>query len=373
MLALTACGGGDEASPTPTTPDTTAPVQVANPAAVYCEQQGGTVFGPEPMCGLPDGTTVDAWEFYRADSTGQPLPTTPPTAPTTSAPPPDPDTALAQLRESLGDVLAEPAVSDGPCGRYAVLMRPQQVTLHRWNVSKWVDVTDMLGGEGSGTIPVDVTAVELTGDGTADFVARFDSPEPNGSPYGAILVADEDGSPEGCTWGWASFFSQEVDPGTDPALAESPYTQTLDDLRWEDGVLRATYQRYRNPSDQAVATYNPGRSMFLVTWPQTTSTPAPPPPPPPRQDDGPVCPNYEYREYAPFEICTEGPGIVVLQRALVYFGYHDGSVDGYFGPGTEAAVRRAQAAYGVPQNGIVEGGWYYDLIETYNLMVSGDG
>lgn len=189
-LALAACGGGGDASPTPTTPETTAPVQVANPAAVYCEQQGGTVFGPEPMCGLPDGTAVDAWEFYRAGSTGQPLPTTPPTAPPTSAPAPDPGTALTQLRESLGDVVPEPAVSDGPCGRFAVLMRPQEVTLHRWNVSKWVDVTEALDGTGRGVAPIDVTAVELTGDGTTDFVARFESAEPDGSPFGAILVAN---------------------------------------------------------------------------------------------------------------------------------------------------------------------------------------
>jgi putative hemolysin len=40
--------------------------QVPNPAAVYCEEEGGTVSGDEPRCTLPDGTTVDAWEHYRA-------------------------------------------------------------------------------------------------------------------------------------------------------------------------------------------------------------------------------------------------------------------------------------------------------------------
>jgi putative hemolysin len=45
---------------------------LANPAAVFCEEQGGTVSGPEPMCELPDGTVVDAWEYYReqSDNTG---------------------------------------------------------------------------------------------------------------------------------------------------------------------------------------------------------------------------------------------------------------------------------------------------------------
>lgn len=46
-----------------------------NPAAVYCEQQGGTVSivkdaeGNETgMCKLADGTEVDEWEYYRANN-----------------------------------------------------------------------------------------------------------------------------------------------------------------------------------------------------------------------------------------------------------------------------------------------------------------
>lgn len=52
-LTIVGCGDGEEESELP------------NPAAVYCEDQGGTVSGPEPMCTLPDGTVVDAWEYYR--------------------------------------------------------------------------------------------------------------------------------------------------------------------------------------------------------------------------------------------------------------------------------------------------------------------
>jgi uncharacterized protein len=54
LAVLGACSG-----------DTDEP-QVPNPAAVFCEEEGGTVSGDEPMCTLPDGTTVDAWEHYRA-------------------------------------------------------------------------------------------------------------------------------------------------------------------------------------------------------------------------------------------------------------------------------------------------------------------
>ncbi len=51
------CGGGDNDGP-----------EIPNPAAVYCEQQGGTVSGPEPMCELPDGSVVDAWDYYRTET-----------------------------------------------------------------------------------------------------------------------------------------------------------------------------------------------------------------------------------------------------------------------------------------------------------------
>ena len=38
---------------------------IPNPASVFCEEQGGTTSGPEPMCELPDGSIVDAWDYYR--------------------------------------------------------------------------------------------------------------------------------------------------------------------------------------------------------------------------------------------------------------------------------------------------------------------
>lgn len=56
MVSLAAMTGGC---------DTADDAELPNPAAVHCEEQGGTVSGPEPLCTLPDGTVVDAWEYYR--------------------------------------------------------------------------------------------------------------------------------------------------------------------------------------------------------------------------------------------------------------------------------------------------------------------
>jgi len=59
MLSLAGGCGDDSNNDDPGLP---------NPAAVYCEQQGGTTSGPEPMCELPDGSVVDAWDFYRTET-----------------------------------------------------------------------------------------------------------------------------------------------------------------------------------------------------------------------------------------------------------------------------------------------------------------
>jgi uncharacterized protein len=47
--------------------------QIANPAAVYCEQQGGTLrieqteAGQYGICVLPNGTECEEWAYYRGE------------------------------------------------------------------------------------------------------------------------------------------------------------------------------------------------------------------------------------------------------------------------------------------------------------------
>lgn len=51
---------------------------IANPASVFCVEQGGTVEivdeadGQVGYCILPDGTRVDEWEYYRAENPDAP-------------------------------------------------------------------------------------------------------------------------------------------------------------------------------------------------------------------------------------------------------------------------------------------------------------
>lgn len=67
-MMLSACGSDD--SPT----DTTTASEIANPASEYCVAQGGTVEivdeagGQVGYCNLPDGSRVEEWEYFRAQT-----------------------------------------------------------------------------------------------------------------------------------------------------------------------------------------------------------------------------------------------------------------------------------------------------------------
>ena len=64
VVALTGCSSDDDTD-----------TQLPNPAAVFCEEQGGTVRietaddgSQSGICVLSDGTESDEWEYYRANS-----------------------------------------------------------------------------------------------------------------------------------------------------------------------------------------------------------------------------------------------------------------------------------------------------------------
>jgi putative hemolysin len=57
-LLIGGCGSDDGAS-------------IANPSAAFCEDQGGTYSLDDETCTLPDGTVVDAWDYYREQTAEQ--------------------------------------------------------------------------------------------------------------------------------------------------------------------------------------------------------------------------------------------------------------------------------------------------------------
>ena len=86
----------------------------------------------------------------------------------------------------------------------------------------------------------------------------------------------------------------------------------------------------------------------------------------------PGCDAFTPREYEPFGLCDKGQSIRYLQQILHDWGILQSSngnpVDGYFGPETEYAVKVAQYMADAPVTGVAEGQWYYETVETYNLL-----
>ncbi len=70
--ALSACAGSD--NPKKSAEHGEHAISMANPASVFCEQQGGkSVIRKDKdgneygICVLPNGKEVDEWEYYRAN------------------------------------------------------------------------------------------------------------------------------------------------------------------------------------------------------------------------------------------------------------------------------------------------------------------
>ena len=88
------------------------------------------------------------------------------------------------------------------------------------------------------------------------------------------------------------------------------------------------------------------RSGSLILRPVAT------PPPPPPVVDPPSCDTYSSNDQYPIRRCDEGYAVFMIQNALVSHGYTV-DVDGYFGPGTEQAVRDFQRNAGLEADGLV--------------------
>ena len=64
------------------------------------------------------------------------------------------------------------------------------------------------------------------------------------------------------------------------------------------------------------------------------------------------CGSYHFNDQYPIRRCDEGYAVDIVQNSLVNFGYVV-DVDGYFGPGTELAVRGFQSERGLEVDGLV--------------------
>ena len=87
----------------------------------------------------------------------------------------------------------------------------------------------------------------------------------------------------------------------------------------------------------------------------------------------PICQEWIQNEIEPFKLCDTGEAIRYLQQILqdtsLLLFPSDNPVYGDFGPETEYSVKAYQFALGLPVTGTVEGQWYHDIIEGYNMSI----
>ena len=82
---------------------------------------------------------------------------------------------------------------------------------------------------------------------------------------------------------------------------------------------------------------------------------------------------YVFNEELPLKPCDQGIGIESVQSQLLGAGFQV-DLDGYYGQGTETAVRQYQAAHGLPVTGIVDFETYKKLGTNYaGTDMNGDG
>jgi hypothetical protein len=86
------------------------------------------------------------------------------------------------------------------------------------------------------------------------------------------------------------------------------------------------------------------------------------------------CSSFRYNDSLPLRLCDQGYGVSMLQEVLQNMGYSVGAVDGYFGPGTQAAVIEYQRSQGLTPDGVVGSatwGSLFELLPGHDL--NGDG
>lgn len=356
VLALVGCA---EPATVFTDPASVAPATTsADPVVAHCESLGGAVFGPEPMCGLPDGTSVDARDLYRSATSGGPTtPPTPtpskpstskpsPTVPATTAPPTTspatPAGTVAALATEIGATIVSD-IAEGPCGSNVVMIADGRFRFFAWRDGAWSDESVMLVHAYPDTVAI--TSVDLTGDDVIDYLLERPNADSLTGRSGTVLASVSgagiygDGS-YGCAWEWQGF---RLD---DPALGTNrPVLDELDGLRYEGGRLLGSMNAYKSLDTNALVEYDRSEFEFVVTWPDELNGYDPAPVRPVTSCGG----IYDYDDSLPISVCSQGLSVRLFQEGM---GQVD--ADGYFGPGTHAALIDLQRRLGVPVTGVID-------------------
>lgn len=289
-----------------------------------------------------------------APTTEAPDPTTTTVAPTTLPPTTTttPEDQLRQARSDWEDMQDSMSTDLRPTRAALVDDRPMATTVDTatgeiviWeydDINKWFQADSFFLEFGNDMPYVDdIKFLDLTQDGSAEIwvsyipgddvmgqVFRLDGVQWSAVAYGTGMA------PEGGNDSVLSGYENSCVPSCSDGNYY-PYTYTWNGSRF-------VFQAYDNVGNPA---------YFEVT----TECPKP----------------YNTSYGLPLVRCDKGDQVRQLQEALAFYGFlWTGEVDGYFGPGTETAVRYYQLSKYLTVDGVV-GDWFWQLIQDYNYDAFG--
>ena len=267
--------------------------------------------------------------------------------------------AWLRLAESM-NALDQGEISETKDGLFGILAAPT-IKLFAYRDMEWVDIggstadqlLDPLGinglEPGSLDYGVEITSVDLTGDGSVEYIVNYTPAEwditdvPNqGRPFGWILSFDA-GEPENLMF-WEPYGNEEH--------------FSVQYIKYVDGVIfGAWFGSCGRPCGLMIYRWESANNRLEgveATEKQKSQIPD-------------ACIDFKFSVGTPLSICDEGAQVSMVQEAVSLAGFSIG-IDGYFGESTKLAVQFYQRANGIRATGIVD---WETWNELFNIYLSG--
>lgn len=295
----------------------------------------------------------------------------PESAAESSLPALDPLTAW-ESKGSEVNALSQSEIASTPNGIFGLLATPE-LRLYQYLDGAWSDIPgddlsqlDPLGSTGMeiGSLDYDVTiqSLDLTGDGSVEFIIRFrpapwdliDAPN-QGRNFGSVLSCDDGDCRSLPFW--------EPPDYTDGGREH----YTVEYIEWIDGTLFATwYGTCGRPCGLLIYEWVPAYGR--LEGKEATERQK-------REIERLNCIEFRFNFDLPLQLCDEGTPIEYVQGELQASGY-DVDFDGYFGIDTQLALKLYQKERGIRATGIVDLATWTEMFKGRMLPgwdLNGDG
>lgn len=283
----------------------------------------------------------------------------------------DPKVAWDSVGSEL-NALSQSEIAYTSNGIFGLLATPE-LRLYQYLDGVWSDIPgddlsqlDPLGSTGMeiGSLDYDVTiqSVDLTGDGSVEFIIRFrpapwdviDAPN-QGRNFGSVLSCDDGNCRSLPFW----------EPPNYSDGGREHYT--VEYIEWIDGTLFATwYGTCGRPCGLLIYEWVPADGR--LEGKEATDRQK-------KETERLNCIEFRFNFDLPLQLCDEGTPVEYVQGELQASGY-DVDFDGYFGIDTQLAVKLYQKERGIRATGIVDIATWTEMFKGRTLPgwdLNGDG